>query len=475
MSDTMDERDAALTAIGPIDGRYRARTRGLAEYFSEYALIRYRVRVEIEWYLFLRGVPGFDAFERSGAAPRSETAWAETARRLRAIYEHFSLDDARRIKEIEGSTNHDVKAVEYFLRERFAATDPTLPLEVIHFACTSEDISNIAWALMLREFAEAVLRPALDGLIGTLGEMARRFKGAAMIARTHGQAATPTTMGKELAIYGARLERQFQRLERQEYLAKFNGAVGNFNAHLFAYPELDWLDLSKRFVESFGLVWNPLTTQIECHDFIGEIADLMVRIAVIVLDFARDIWAYVSLGYFRQRPVAGEVGSSTMPHKVNPIDFENAEGNLGVAIALFQHLSIKLPVSRWQRDLSDSTAMRSLGTAFGHVMVALDSVRRGLGRLDLDQTRLDSELDDERFLEVVAEAIQTVMRRYNLDRPYERLKDLTRGRPFDRRGLADFVATLPLDDKTRASLAALSPRAYLGLAELLAERYAPRR
>jgi adenylosuccinate lyase len=466
MSAQPDDKDVALTVVGPIDGRYRPRTRALAEYFSEYALIRYRVRVEIEWYVFLSDTAGFDALAPVGDAVRE---------RLRAIYRNFTIADARRIKEIEAATNHDVKAVEYFLRDKLTAIDSRLPLEVIHFACTSEDISNLAWMLMIREFIENALRPALGAVVGTLGDMARRFKSAAMIARTHGQAATPTTMGKEIAVFAARLDRQLGRLEQQEYLGKFNGAVGNFNAHLFAYPEIDWPDVSRRFVESFGAIWNPLTTQIESHDFVGEICDLMIRIAAVLLDFSRDVWGYVSLGYFRQHPVAGEVGSSTMPHKVNPIDFENAEGNLGLATALFQHLGTKLPISRWQRDLSDSTAMRSIGTAFGHVVIALDSIRRGLGRLELDEARIASELDDERALEVVAEAIQTMMRRHNLDQPYERLKELTRGRPFDRRALEEFVAALPLDEATRATLAQLSPRSYLGLAELLVERYSPRR
>src|SRR6266852_3418892 len=369
------EQDDALMAISPIDGRYRNRTRALADYFSEYALIRYRVRVEIEWYLSLAANPAIDALKPIDDA---------TAQRLRSLYQDFTLADARRVKEFEAETNHDVKAVEYFLKERIAALDSHLPLEMVHFACTSEDINNLAYALILKEFSERELTPALDSIVATLSAMARRWRGVAMVARTHGQVATPTTMGKELAVFAARLERQRRALGRQEFLGKFNGAVGNFNAHQAAVPEADWIECSRRFVESMGLVWNPLTTQIESHDFVAELLDLMVRVDTILLGFARDMWGYIALGYFGQRTVKGEVGSSVMPHKVNPIDFENCEGNLGLATALLQHLAAKLPVSRWQRDLSDSTAMRAFGTAFGHLMVALDSLRRGLDRVELN-------------------------------------------------------------------------------------------
>ncbi len=465
MTTKHEDIDLALTEVGPIDGRYRRRTRALEGYFSEYALIRYRVRVEIEWYLALAAHPRFDAL-----APLEDA----TRERLRGIYEDFSLRDARAVKKLEAETNHDVKAVEYFLKDKLVAIDPALPAEIVHFACTSEDISNIAWALMLKEFVERELTPQIERVTTTIAEMARRFKSTPMLARTHGQPASPTTMGKELAVFASRLERQLGHLRRQEYLGKLNGAVGNFNAHQLACPEIDWIELSQRFVEGFGLKWNPLTTQIESHDFIAELFDVMVRIDTVMLDFARDMWSYVALGYFRQRAVAGEVGSSTMPHKVNPIDFENAEGNLGLATALFQHLSTKLPISRWQRDLSDSTAMRSIGTAFGHVMIALDSLARGLSRVDLDERRMTAELDDPQAFEVIAEAIQTLMRRYALENPYERLKELTRGRTIDREGIEKFVASLPLDPAAREALKGLTPRGYIGLAEDLVERFCPK-
>ena len=458
------EQDEALIAACPIDGRYRSRTRALASYFNEAALIRYRVRAEIEWYLSLAANPAIDA------VPALAKARAE---RLRALYREFTLADARRVKQLEAETNHDVKALEYFLKERIGALDPSLPLEMIHFACTSEDISNLAWALMLKEFAERELIPALDRIRGSLAANAHRYAHVAMLARTHGQAASPTTVGKEFAVFAWRLERQLAQLRRQEYLGKANGAVGNLNAHQFAYPNADWLEHTRRFVEGLGLVWNPLTTQIESHDFLAELFATVVRIDTILLGFARDIWGYVSLGYFKQKLVAGEIGSSVMPHKVNPIDFENAEGNLGLANAMLQHLAAKLPVARWQRDLSDSTAMRGIGNAFGHVIVALSSLERGLGKLAIDSARIAADLDDEKAWEVVAEAIQTMMRRYGCDRPYERLKELTRGRSVDRRTIAEFVATLPLDEAALAALMRLEPRNYLGLAAELVQRFVP--
>ena len=459
-----NEQDEALLAVTPIDGRYRARTRALTDYFSEYALIRYRVRVEIEWYLALAANPAIDALPTIGE---------KAAAQLRSIHTGFDLADARRVKQFEAETNHDVKAVEYFLKEKIAAIDSGLPLEMVHFACTSEDISNLAYALILKEFDQRELVPALTRIVGVLATMARRWKDVAMLARTHGQEASPTTVGKELAIFAHRLERQLGHLQRQDYLGKANGAVGNFNAHRVAYPKLDWLAHSQGFVESLGLVWNPLTTQIESHDFIAELLDTVTRIDTILIGFARDIWAYVSLGYFTQKTVAGEVGSSVMPHKVNPIDFENCEGNLGLANAMFQHLAVKLPISRWQRDLSDSTAMRGLGTAFGHVIVALASLERGLGRLQLNQVRISAELEDEKAWEIVAEAIQTLMRRYGLERPYERLKELTRGRVVNRAAMEEFIATLPLNDEARAALRRLEPKTYLGLAAKLVERFTP--
>jgi adenylosuccinate lyase len=463
MGSQNSELDGALTAVGPIDGRYRSRTRALAEYFSELALIRYRARVEIEWLIALAGESAIEDFKLDAAATN----------RLRALARDFSLAEGRRVKELERTTNHDVKALEYFLKEKIAAEGIAVPAEMVHFACTSEDISNLAYALILKEFCHHKLIPALEAIVATLGAMARRWRGVAMLARTHGQPATPTTMGKELAVFAARLERQLGQLRRQEYLGKFNGAVGNFNAHHAACPEIDWMDVSRRFVESMGLVWNPLTTQIESHDFLAELFGTMVRIDTVLLSFARDIWAYIALGYFGQRTAEGEVGSSVMPHKVNPIDFENCEGNLGLATALFEHLACKLPVSRWQRDLSDSTAMRAIGSAFGHLMVALDSLRRGLDRVELNPLRIAADLEAEASWEVLAEAVQTAMRRHGLEQPYERLKKLTRGRAIDGRAMREFIGSLELPTDVKDRLQRLEPRSYVGLAAELVERFAP--
>jgi len=464
MSQPDREGDAALLDVSPIDGRYRARTRALERYFSEFALIRYRVRVEIEWYLSLAANPAIDALPP--LAPG-------TVERMRAVYGRFSLADARRVKELERSLNHDVKAVEYFVKERIAAVDAGLPLEMVHFACTSEDINSIAYALILKEFATDELIPRLGKTVATLAAMAHRLRDVAMLGLTHGQAATPTTAGKEIAIFAARLERQLGQLKKQEYLGKASGAVGNFNAHRFAYPEVDWLAHSRAFVESLGLAWNPLTTQIESHDYMAEMFDTVVRINTILIDLARDMWGYISRHYFTQRPVAGEVGSSTMPHKVNPIDFENCEGNLGVANALLQHLSIKLPISRFQRDLSDSTALRSIGSAFGHVVIALASLERGLGLVEINRTRIAQELAEEQSWEVVSEAIQTLMRRYGLPNPYETLKELTRGRVISRQLIDEFVAQLPVSDAVKERLRRLTPANYMGLAAELVDRFTP--
>lgn len=456
------EEEQALLAVGPVDGRYRKATRPLVEYFSEYALIRARARVEIEWLIVLAENPAIDAI-----GPLDD----RSKEKLRTLITNFDVNDARRVKQLEAETNHDVKALEYYLKEKIAAAAIDLPLEMIHFACTSEDISNLAYALMLKEFGEGALLPTLSSVANTLGDMAHRYKDAAMIARTHGQEASPTTVGKEFAIFAYRLERQIAQLRRQEYLGKCNGAVGNYNAHRFAYSEVDWIAHSRRFVESFGLVWNPLTTQIESHDFLAELFHVLTRIGTILISFARDVWGYVALGYFTQKTVAGEVGSSVMPHKVNPIDFENCEGNLGVANAMFDHLAGKLPIARWQRDLSDSSAMRSMGTAFGHLMIALSALERGLGKLQLNEGRLAASFDDEKAWEIVAEAIQTLMRRYNLDQPYERLKELTRGRVVTRQMIKEFVHSLPLDAAARGAFARLEPRTYLGYASELVERF----
>jgi adenylosuccinate lyase len=457
--------DAALMAVTPIDGRYRARTRSLAQYFSEFALIRYRVRVEVEWYLTLSENPRFDALAPLPVA---------TQKKLRAIYQSFSIDDARRVKELESETNHDVKAVEYFLKERVAKVDRKLPIELVHFGCTSEDINNLAYALTLREFSQRELIPQIEKSVTRISDLAHRYRSLAMLARTHGQEASPTTLGKELAIFAARVDRQLAQLHRQEYLGKCNGAVGNFNAHQFAVPEVDWLAHSRAFVEGLGLVWNPLTTQIESHDFMAELFAVVERIDTILLGFCRDMWAYISIGYFSQKAVKGETGSSVMPHKVNPIDFENAEGNFGTASALFGHLAAKLPISRWQRDLTDSTALRAVGTAFGHVVVALAALERGLNRVEVNQGRIAEDLEDEEAWEVVAEGIQTLMRAYGLPRPYETLKELTRGRRVDRHVIQEFIEALPLENRARDALQKLSPRSYGGLAATLVERYAPK-
>jgi adenylosuccinate lyase len=464
VSNEKPDIDEALMAVTPIDGRYRARTRRLAEYFSEFALVRYRVRIEVEWYLALAANPAFTPMRTLGAAEQSA---------LRAIYQDFTLAAARRVKELEAKTNHDVKAVEYFVKERVAATAPNLPVEIVHFACTSEDINNLAYALALKEFAAGEMIPRIEQARDAIAALARRYRALVMIARTHGQEASPTTLGKEMAIFAARLERQLGHLRRQEYLGKFNGAVGNFNAHQFAAPELDWIAHSRAFVDSLGLVWNPLTTQIESHDYMAEMFDTTARIGTILLGLCRDLWSYISIGYFAQKAVKGETGSSTMPHKVNPIDFENCEGNLGVANAMLSHLGAKLPISRWQRDLTDSTALRTIGTAFGHVIVALASLERGLARVEVNEARIAEDLDDEQAWEVVAEAIQTLMRAQGLPHPYETLKELTRGRRVSRKVIEEFVAALPLDEKSRAALARLNPRGYVGLAEKLVEKFAP--
>jgi adenylosuccinate lyase len=464
-SDTRSECEAGLLAVTPIDGRYRSRTRMLATYFSEYALIRYRIRIEVEWYLALAANPAIDA------VPALDDAIVE---RLRSLYRNFALADALRVKQLENETNHDVKAVEYFLKEKLSALALGLPLEMVHFACTSEDINNLAYALIVKEFNQGEFLPRLDQSLDKLVDAARRYKEIPMMARTHGQAASPTTVGKELAVFAHRLQRQICLMRRQEYLGKANGAVGNYNAHVFAYSNVDWIDHSRHFVEGLELAWNPLTTQIESHDFLAELCDTVARICSILIGLSQDLWGYIALGYFTQKAVAGETGSSVMPHKINPIDFENCEGNLGIAVATLKQLSSKLPISRWQRDLSDSTALRTLGTAFGHVMVALSSLHGGLSKLQVDRARLAADLDDQGAWEVVAEAIQTMLRRQGFERPYERLKELTRGRAVDRDTIEQFVATLRLNEETRAAFARLSPRNYLGLASELVERFAPK-
>jgi adenylosuccinate lyase len=449
-----------LTAVSPLDGRYAAQTAPLRSYASEWALIHHRLRIEVAWLRWLAERPELEA-----PRPFSPAAVAE----LERIVVEFGEADAQRVKEIERTTNHDVKAVEYYLRERIAGV-PELAraAEFVHFACTSEDVNNLAYALMLRDIRDEVLLPEIDGVIQGIRTLAERFAEQPMLARTHGQPASPTTLGKELAVFVGRLVRQRRQIAGVEILGKMNGAVGNYNAHLAAWPEVDWEAIARGFVEGLGLAWNPCTTQIEPHDWIAELCDALARSNRVLVDFARDVWGYVSLGYFRQRVVPGEVGSSTMPHKVNPIDFENAEGNLGVANALLHHLSEKLPISRWQRDLTDSTVLRNVGAAAGHALIAYRSLRRGLGKLEADRARLEADL--EASWEVLAEAVQTVLRRHGVEGAYEKLKALTRGRAVDREALLRFVDGLPLPEEEKRRLRALTPAGYVGNAPAQARR-----
>ncbi|MBX3688840.1 adenylosuccinate lyase [Dokdonella sp.] len=447
-----------LTALSPLDGRYAGKTAALRPIFSELGLMHRRVLVEVRWLAALADEAGIGEVAPLSAQARSS---------LLAIANEFSEADGERIKAIEATTNHDVKAVEYFIKEKISChAELAAAKEFIHFACTSEDINNLAYALMLRDAREQVLLPALDGVIAKLRALAHEHAALPMLSRTHGQTASPTTLGKELANVVARIERQRKQIAAVELTGKINGAVGNYNAHVIACPEVDWPTFAKRFVESLGIVWNPYTTQIEPHDCIAEIGDATRRANTILIDFARDVWGYISLGYFRQTLKVGEVGSSTMPHKVNPIDFENAEGNFGIANALFEHFSAKLPISRWQRDLTDSTVLRALGTAFGHTQIALDALARGLGKLSANPDRLAADLDAS--WEVLAEAVQTVMRRHGLPEPYEQLKALTRGQGITREALRDFVAKLDLPADAKQRLLALTPTGYTGLAQALA-------
>jgi len=453
---------ASLLAISPLDGRYESRLADLRPLVSEFGLIRYRVEVEIRWLASLAEAPQIAEVPPLPPAARAH---------LDALVTDFSPEDAAAIREIEGRTNHDVKAVEYWLKQRLASqAELAGALEFVHFACTSEDINNLAYASMLRDVRARVLLPEIDRLIETLRALAGETAGSAMLSRTHGQPATPTTLGKEIANVGARLLRQREALAGVEILGKANGAVGSYAAHLVAYPEVDWEAHTRRFVESLGLAWNPMTTQIEPHDWIAEFFHATLRLNTILLDFARDVWGYISIGSFRQRPVSGEVGSSTMPHKVNPIDFENAEGNLGLANAVLGHLAEKLPVSRWQRDLSDSTALRNLGVGLGHGLLALRSLQRGLGKLAVDEERLAAELEAQPA--VLAEAVQTVMRRYGVEEPYEKLKALTRGRAIDAESLGRFIEDLEIPAEARQALRALEPASYTGRARELALRFA---
>ncbi|MFA7386476.1 MAG: adenylosuccinate lyase [Thiohalobacteraceae bacterium] len=442
----------SLTAVSPVDGRYAGKTESLRPIFSEYGLIRHRVLVEIRWLQALAAHHGI---------PEVSPLGAHATKVLEDVFNDFGEDDARRVKNIERTTNHDVKAVEYFLKEKIAGNAELEAVsEFIHFACTSEDINNLAYALMLREARGQVLLPLMDQTISAIAALAQTNADLPLLARTHGQPATPTTLGKEMANVAYRLRRQREQLAQVPMLGKINGAVGNYNAHLIAYPEVDWQAFAETFVTGLGLEWNPYTTQIEPHDYIAEMFDAIARYNTALIDFARDVWGYISLGYFKQRTIAGEVGSSTMPHKVNPIDFENAEGNLGIANALFDHLAAKLPISRWQRDLSDSTVLRNLGVGVAHTAIALESLLRGIGKLEPNPLRTAEDLDAT--WEVLAEAVQTVMRRYGIEKPYEKLKELTRGRGIDAESMRTFIDTLDIPADAKQRLRDLTPGRYIG-------------
>lgn len=441
-----------LTAISPIDGRYAAKTESLRGIFSEYGLIYHRLLVEVRWLQTLSRTADIDEVPEFSEA-------ANTL--LESIIENFDPSEAQRIKEIERTTNHDVKAVEYYLKQQ-VAQNPELDAvsEFIHFACTSEDINNLSHALMLRSGRDQILIPMANEALDRITRLAHQYAAVPMMSRTHGQPASPTTLGKEFANVAYRMRRQLKQIEAVEILAKLNGAVGNYNAHLSAYPGSDWPSIARQFVESLGVGWNPYTTQIEPHDYIAELFDALARFNTIMIDFSRDTWSYISIGYFRQRAIAGEVGSSTMPHKVNPIDFENAEGNFGIANAVLHHLAQKLPISRWQRDLTDSTVLRNLGTGIGHTIIALDSLKRGIDKLEVNADAIAADL--EHNWEVLAEPIQTVMRRYGIEQPYEKLKALTRGQKIDAEAIRQFVEALEIPDSAKQELIKLTPSAYIG-------------
>jgi adenylosuccinate lyase len=449
----------ALTAISPVDGRYGEKIAELRAVVSEYGLIRHRILVEVRWLEALSDNPSIEEVPALDQRARD---------RLDQIVDNFEQADALRVKEIERTTNHDVKAVEYFLKESFGDVASLQKISgFLHFACTSEDINNLAYALMLADARTRCLLPAMDEIIETIREMAHRYASWAMLSHTHGQPASPTTVGKELAVFAHRLKRQRERFESVKLCGKLNGATGTYSAHLAAYPKLDWPDISRRFVTSLGLEWNPYTTQIEPHDGMAELFHALMRFNTVLLDLCRDAWAYISRGVFKQKVAQGEVGSSTMPHKVNPIDFENSEGNLGVANAMLDHLAGKLPVSRLQRDLTDSTVLRNLGVGAAHSLIAYRACLRGLSRVDVDETALSAELDDA--WAVLAEPIQTVMRRYGLENPYEQLKDLTRGRDIDQKAIQSFVSKLNIPEAEKNRLLAMTPASYIGIAANLGE------
>jgi adenylosuccinate lyase len=443
---------SALTALSPTDGRYASKTAALRPWFSEYGLIYHRVLVEIRWLQMLAAHP------QISEVPAFST---ETNAFLESILSNFGETDALRVKAIERTTNHDVKAVEYYLKEKIAGqAELEAVSEFIHFACTSEDINNLSHALMLKGGMEQVIQPELAATVDAIRQLAHDYAEIPLLSRTHGQPATPTTLGKEMANTAYRLQRQQQQILAAQYFGKINGAVGNYNAHISAYPDIDWQATAEQFVTSLGLTWNPYTTQIEPHDYIAETFDAVVRFNTILIDFCRDVWSYISLGHFKQKVIAGEVGSSTMPHKVNPIDFENAEGNLGIANALMTHLAQKLPISRWQRDLTDSTVLRTLGVGLGHSLIAYQSALKGISKLEVNVASTAADLDAN--WEVLAEPIQTVMRRYGIEQPYEKLKALTRGQRITPEGLREFVNTLDMPQEAKDALIAMTPATYIG-------------
>ena len=443
---------SSISALSPVDGRYGSKTAALRPYFSEFGLIYNRVLVEVRWLQCLAAHP-----QITEVSPLSAKANAL----LENLIESFNETAAQRVKDIESTTNHDVKAVEYYIKEQLKDNAELHAInEYVHFACTSEDINNLSHGLMLKQGLEQVMVPEMAEVLAQIKHLAHSHQNQPMLSRTHGQTASPSTMGKEMANVAARLERQLKQIKQMEFLGKINGAVGNYNAHYTAYPEIDWQANAQVFVESLGLTWNPYTTQIEPHDYIAELFDAIARFNTILLDFDRDIWGYISLGFFKQKTIAGEIGSSTMPHKVNPIDFENSEGNLGIANALLQHLASKLPISRWQRDLTDSTVLRNLGVGLAHSLIAYQSTLKGISKLQLNAQRLDADLDNA--WEVLAEPIQTVMRRYAIEEPYEKLKALTRGKTINATIMANFIDTLDLPQSVKDELKTLTPANYIG-------------
>ena len=446
---------SALTAISPVDGRYQNKTDALRPIFSEYGLFRYRVLVEVEW---------LKKLSKNSSIKEIESFSTSSTSLLNNIKDNFSIADAERIKEIEKTTNHDMKAVEYFIREKIQSDTKLKNIsQFIHFACTSEDINNLSYALMLKDARVSILVPKLQQLVTILEKMSADYSSIPMISRPHGQTASPTTLGKEMAVYVHRLNRQNNQLKNIELLGKLNGAVGNFNAHFSAYPDIDWMTFSKEFVEELGLTWNPLTTQIESHDYMAQYFHVLIRSNTILIDLCRDLWGYISLGYFKLKLIKGEVGSSTMPHKINPIDFENSEGNFGFANSLLEHLAMKLPTSRWQRDLTDSTVLRNTGVGIAHSVIALDACIAGLSKIDVDTEIINQDLENS--WEVLTEAIQTVMRCYNIEGAYEKLKEISRGNKINRETLHNFIEKLDIPNDAKSRLKNLTPSNYLGNAE----------